>query len=88
MVKIQVVGPGCAKCEKLAESARQAATELGLEFTLEKVTDLQVMLRLGIMATPALVVDGRVVLVGKAANAEFVKPLLAPSGPGGAGPAR
>jgi len=77
MVKIQVYGPGCAKCNKLAESARQAATELGLEFTLEKVTDLNEMLRLGVMTTPALVVDGKVKLVGKAANAEFVKKLLA-----------
>ena len=76
MVKIQVLGPGCAKCNKLAENARQAADELGLEYTLEKVTDLMEMLKFGVMTTPALVVDGTVKLVGKAASAKHVKELL------------
>lgn len=75
-MKIQVLGPGCAKCNKLAENARQAAEELGLDYTLEKVTDLETMLQLGIMTTPALVVDGEVKLVGKAASAKYVKGLL------------
>ena len=80
MVKIQVFGPGCSKCNKLAESARQAAEALGLEFTLEKVTDIDAMLKLGIMSTPALVVDGQVKMVGKAGNADYVKQFLVPAG--------
>ena len=76
MIKIQVLGPGCAKCRKLAENARQAADELGLEYTLEKVTELTEMLKFGVMTTPALVVDGEVKLVGKAASAKYVKELL------------
>ena len=76
MVKIQVLGPGCAKCEKLAANAKEAAEELGLEYTLEKVTDLNEILGFGVMMTPALVVDGEVKLVGKAANAKHVKELL------------
>ena len=67
-MKIQVFGPGCAKCNKLAENARQAAEELGLDYTLEKVTGIDEMLALGVMTTPALVVDGEVKLVGKAAS--------------------
>lgn len=76
MVKIQVLGPGCAKCEKLAANAKEAAEELGLEYTLVKVTDINEMLSFGVMTTPALVVDGQVKLVGKAASVEYVKGLL------------
>ena len=76
MKKIQVLGPGCAKCEKLAANARQAAEELGLEYTLEKVTAIDEILAFGVMTTPALVVDGEVKLVGKAASAKHVKDLL------------
>ena len=79
-MRIQVFGPGCAKCDKLADNARQAAVELGLDFTLEKVTELEEMLKLGVVLTPALVVDGEVKLVGKAASAKYVKGLLEPSG--------
>ncbi len=77
MRKIQVYGPGCAKCNRLAENARQAAEALGLDFTLEKVTDIEAMIALGVITTPALVVDGKVLLVGKAANARYVEELLA-----------
>ena len=76
MMKIQVLGPGCAKCDKLAANARQAAEELGLDYALEKVTDLTEIVKFGVMTTPALVVDGEVKLVGKAANAKYVKNLL------------
>ena len=76
MMRIQVLGPGCAKCEKLAENARQAVAELGLEATIEKVTDLNEILSFGVMMTPALVVDGAVKMMGKAANAKVVKELL------------
>ena len=75
-MKIQVIGPGCAKYNKLAENARQAAEELGLDYTLEKVTGIDEMLALGVMTTPALIVDGEVKLVGKAANVRYVKDLL------------
>ena len=76
MMKIQVLGPGCAKCEKLAENAKQAADELGIEYTLEKVTDLNEIIALGAMTTPALVVDGQMKMMGKAASASHVKGLL------------
>ena len=76
MIKIQVLGPGCAKCKKLAANARLAADELGLDYELEKVTDINQILDLGVMTTPALIVDGEIKMMGKAANAEHVKGLL------------
>ncbi len=54
----------------------EAAEELGLDYTLEKVTDIGEILKFGVMTTPALVVDGEVKLVGKAASAKYLKALL------------
>jgi len=73
---IQVMGPGCPKCEKLKANAEAAAKELGLEAQVEKVTDINVMVGFGIMATPALVVDGVVKSIGKVLSVEEVKRLL------------
>jgi small redox-active disulfide protein 2 len=73
---IQVMGPGCPKCAKLKENAEQAAKELGLDAQVEKVTDINVITGFGIMATPALVVDGVVKSVGKLLSVEEVKRLL------------
>ena len=76
MLEILVLGPGCSKCNKLAENTRQAADALGLEYTLEKVTDLDRMLALGVMAPPALVVDGVVKVLGKAPDVPQLEALL------------
>ncbi len=64
MVKIQVLGTGCPKCKKLAEAAGKAAVELGLDYELEKVTDLNEIMNFGVMITPALVIDGEVKVAG------------------------
>ncbi|MBM4035263.1 MAG: thioredoxin family protein, partial [Planctomycetes bacterium] len=63
-MKIQVLGPGCPKCRKLAENAEAAAKALGVDYQLEKVTDIVQILNFGVMMTPALAVDGKVKLVG------------------------
>ena len=76
MLEILVLGPGCSKCSKLAENTREAADALGLEYTLEKITDIDRMLALGVMAPPALVVDGEVKLLGKAPDVPQLKALL------------
>ena len=55
-MKIQILGTGCAKCEKLAENAKQAADNLGLDYQLEKVTDLNQIMAFGVMTTPGLAV--------------------------------
>lgn len=65
MVKIQVLGTGCPKCKKMAEVAESAAVEMGMEFELEKVTDLNQIMSFGVMMTPALVVNGEVKVAGK-----------------------
>jgi small redox-active disulfide protein 2 len=77
MKKLQILGTGCAKCTKLAETAEQAAKSLGVEYQLEKVTDINAIMSFGVMMTPALVVDGVVKVVGKVPPVEEIKKLLA-----------
>ena len=74
---LQVLGPGCPKCKMLAENAETAAKELGIEYQLEKVTDLDKILGFGVMMTPALAIDGEVKVVGKAPSPDEIKALLA-----------
>ena len=76
MKKLQVLGTGCAKCTKLAENVETAARELGLDYELEKVTDIVKITEFGLMTPPALVVDGQVKLSGKLLSPEELKPLL------------
>jgi len=77
MRKIQILGTGCAKCQKLAQTAEAAARATGQPYTLEKVTDLRQILSFGVMVTPALVVDGQVVVTGRVPPVEEIKKLLA-----------
>jgi len=77
MKLIQVLGPGCPKCAKLKENAETAAESAGIEATIEKVTDINVMMGFGIMMTPALVIDGEVKSVGKVLSPDEIKKLLA-----------
>jgi len=76
MKKIQIVGPGCARCEALARNAETAACELGIEYQLTKVTDIRKMADLGVMATPALIVDGAVKASGKVLSVEEIKKIV------------
>lgn len=75
-MKIQILGTGCAKCKKLAEVADQAAKELGLNYELIKVTDLMEILDFGVMSTPGLAVDGKVLTSGQVPTVDRVKSLL------------
>ncbi len=74
--KIQILGTGCPKCKKLAENAEAAAKALGIEYTIDKVTDINEIMSFGVMMTPALAVDGVVKVVGKVPDAEAIKGLL------------
>jgi len=76
MKKLQILGTGCPKCRKLAENAEAAAKAMGIQYTLEKVTDLKEIMKFGVMMTPALAVDGQVKVVGKVPDAEAIKALL------------
>lgn len=72
-MKIQILGTGCPKCTKLAELADQAAQSLELDYKLEKVTDINDIIAMGVMMTPALVVDGVVKIAGKVPSLEDLK---------------
>jgi len=74
--KLQILGTGCAKCRMLADHAEQAARELGIQYTLEKVTDINDIIAFGVTATPALVVDGEIKVAGRVPTAESLKALL------------
>jgi len=73
MRKLQVLGTGCPKCAKLTEVTKQAADSLGIEYEIEKITDIQQIIKFGVMVTPALVVDGQVKIVGKVPSVDEVK---------------
>ncbi len=74
---IKVLGPGCANCRNLEEATRLALADLGLDATLEKVTDYPTIAGYGVMSTPALVVDEKVLLSGRVPKADEVRTLLA-----------
>jgi len=76
MRKIQILGTGCSKCHKLAQSTEAAAKALGVEYEMEKVTDLQEIMKFNVMLTPALVVDGVVKCSGKVPSIEEIKSLI------------
>lgn len=76
MNKIQIYGPGCAKCKALAEITQQAIQELGFNIPLEKVTDAMQFAVAGVLVTPALAVDGRILVSGKVPSKEEVKRIL------------
>jgi len=77
MKKLQILGPGCPKCKKLAENTETAAKDLGIEYTLEKVTNINDIMKFGVMMTPALAVDGQVKVVGKVPSPDEIKKMLA-----------
>ena len=76
MKKIQILGTGCPKCKKLAENAESAAKELGIAYEIEKVTDINEIMKFGVMMTPALAVDGQVKSVGKVISPDEIKKML------------
>ena len=63
-MKIQVLGTGCPKCKSLAANVEAAARETGIEYEIEKVTDIAEIMRYGVMSTPGVVVDGKLVHSG------------------------
>ena len=76
MKTLQVLGPGCTRCAKLKENAEAAVKELGIDAAVEKISDIGEITRLGVMMTPALVIDGQVKIVGRVASVEEIKGYL------------
>ena len=75
-MKIQILGTGCPKCKKLAENAETAAQTLGIQYEIQKVTDLGEIMKFGVMLTPALAVDGQVKVVGKVPSPQEIEKIL------------
>lgn len=71
-MKILVMGPGCPKCEQAEQTVREAVAEAGVEADIEKVKDFQEIAKHGVFATPAVVIDGEVKVVGKAPSKKDV----------------
>lgn len=73
---VKVLGSGCAKCNALEEAARAALAELGMDTEIDHVTDFAQIAAYGVMTTPALVVDGKVVCCGRVLGREEAKALI------------
>ena len=75
-MKVQILGTGCAKCRQLEANAREALRSAGLEASVEKVTDVDAIMNMGVMMTPALAVDGVVKSAGKVLGKEEIARIL------------
>lgn len=76
-LELKILGPGCRNCQRLAENVEAAAKNLEVGYRLEKVTDIKEMMSYGIRRTPALVVDGKVVVEGRAPPPDELMSVLA-----------
>ncbi len=73
---VKILGSGCASCNQLAEHTRQALSELGMDTSIEHVTDYVAIASYAVMSTPALVVDGKTLSSGKVLSKDEVVALL------------
>jgi small redox-active disulfide protein 2 len=76
MVKIEVLGTGCAKCKSLTKNVEKAVFELGIQADIVKVDNIQEIMDRSVMMTPALYIDGKSVMTGKTATVEEIKRML------------
>ena len=75
-MKIEVLGPGCPRCTALAAAAEAAVTKLGVDATVDKVTDINEITARGVMMTPALIVDGEVKVSGRVPSPQEIEEWL------------
>lgn len=76
MIRIKILGSGCTRCESLYKLTRTAVEDLRIEATVEKVGDIQEILKYSVMRTPALVIDEKVILTGEVPALATLKSLL------------
>ena len=72
-MKIEILGMGCPKCKKLLENAQKAVEELGVKAEIVKVEDMEKIVAYGVMMTPSMVLDGKIMCSGKIASVEEIK---------------
>lgn len=75
-MEIKVIGTGCEKCNRLYQNVQQAVNELGITANIEKVEELMDIVRLGVMLTPALMVDGKIVITGRVPDVKNLLSIL------------
>ena len=75
-MEIRILGPGCAKCKTLEQLTRDVVSKNGIDATITKVEDIMEIMKYNIMTTPALVIDGKVVVKGRVPSAEEIKQFL------------
>jgi small redox-active disulfide protein 2 len=75
-MEIKVLGTGCSKCKALEKAANDAVSAAGVNATVSKVEDIMQIMQFGVMTTPALVVDGKVVVKGRVASVEEIKSFI------------
>ena len=75
-MKIEILGTGCARCEKLEELVRQVVKETGVEAEVVKEKDIKKIMAYGVMSTPGLVIDGKVKSAGKMPTADDIKKMI------------
>jgi len=75
-MEIKILGPGCAKCKTLDKLTHDVVEKNGINATITKVEDIMEIMKYGVMSTPALVVDEKVVMKGRVPSADELKQLL------------
>ncbi|MDZ7634409.1 MAG: thioredoxin family protein [Bacteroidales bacterium] len=75
-MEIKILGPGCPKCKTLEKLTNEVVAQNGIDATVTKVEDIVAIMNYGVMTTPALVVNGKIVLKGRVPSAEELKKLL------------
>ena len=79
MRKIQILGPGCPKCNKLEKNVRDVVNMLDTEYEVEKVSDIQQIMNYGILMTPGLVINGKIVSSGRVLKQQEIQNLISAS---------
>lgn len=74
---IKVLGPGCARCKATIEAAKKAVAELGITSGIEKIEDVETIMRYNVLATPGLVIDEQLKISGRVPTVQEIKDLLA-----------
>ena len=75
-MKIEVLGPGCPRCQTLEANVKQAVDQLGIDADVEKITEMGQIMARGVMSTPGIVIDGRVVSAGKMLSVDEIRAIL------------
>ncbi len=75
-MEIKILGSGCSKCKTLEKLTREVVEQNGIDASISKVEDIMEIMKYGVMATPALVVDGKVMIKGRVPSSEEIKEAL------------